>query len=65
MNKEEKSKTKSCSRTASSGGADFCCFALLASRHLKKKKSHSTECLQSDVRLEVSVQVKPFTYDVT
>jgi len=31
----------------------------------KRKKVTSTECLESDVRLEVSVQVKLFTYDVT
>ena len=31
----------------------------------KRKKVTSTECLSVDVRLEVSVQVKPSTYDVT
>jgi len=31
----------------------------------KRKKVTSTECLSVDVRLEVSVEVKPFTYDVT
>ena len=31
----------------------------------KRKKVTSTECLSVDVRLEVSVEVKPVSYDVT
>jgi len=31
----------------------------------QKEKKSLPECLESDVRLEVSVQVKLFTYDVT
>jgi glucan phosphoethanolaminetransferase (alkaline phosphatase superfamily) len=38
---------------------------LISQTSQKDKKVTSTECLHRDVRLEVSVQVKPFTYDVT
>ena len=78
---KKKAKQKAAVETAESGVRTFllvvvvlmnnflgnqyscCCFACFVARPQKEKKS--LRCLQSDVRLEVSVQVKLFTYDVT
>ena len=40
-------------------------FCLLLHDISKRKKVTSTECLSVDVRLEVSVEVKLVSYDVT
>ena len=62
---EEKSKTKSLVDRRIGAALTFVVVVLLLHDISKRKKVTSTECLSVDVRLEVSVQVKPFSYDVT
>ena len=62
---KKKSKTKSCSSPPNRGALTFVLLLLAVHDISKRKKVTSTECLSVDVRHEVSVQVKPSTYDVT
>ena len=62
---KKKSKTKSCSSPPNWGALTFVVVVVLLHDISKRKKVTSTECLSADVRLEVSVEVKPSTYDVT
>ena len=63
---EEKSKTKSLVDRRIGAALTFVVVVVLLLHDIsKRKKVTSTECLHRDVRLEVLVEVKPVSYDVT
>ena len=62
---KKKAKQKAAVEPPNWGALTFVLLLLLLHDMSKEKKVTSTECLHRDVRLEVSVQVKPFSYDVT
>ena len=62
--KKKKARQKAAVEPPRRAALTFVVLLLLLHDISKRKKVTSTECLQRDVRLEVSVQVKPFTYDV-
>ena len=62
---KKKAKQKAAVEPPNWGALTFVLVVLLCRDISKRKKVTSTECLSVDVRLEVSVEVKPSTYDVT
>ena len=62
---KKKSKAKSLVDRRIGAALTFVLLLLLVHDISKRKKVTSTECLHRDVRLEVSVEVKPVSYDVT
>ena len=60
-----KKKAKQKAAESAESALTFVVVVLLLHDISKRKKVTSTECLHRDVRLEVSVEVKPVSYDVT